>query len=513
MAEISAETRRQIGVLIDRAGVITHVIAGDAKGIVLPDLKRQRVGRQRFRSLRCIHTHFGDETLSQDDLTDLGVLRLDLMAAIEVREDGLPGKVQIAHLLPQNEGEQRWQFFRYPHASKVELNFQELMRSLEGEFARVEKAARNFKGAERAILIGLALDGIARTEESMDELKALAESSGIGVLDAIIQRRKSIDPKYIVGKGKLNEIIIRSLQLGADLLVFDHNLTAAQHRSISNATDLKIIDRTQLILDIFAQRAQSNDGKIQVELAQLKYLLPRLTEQDADLSRLTGGIGARGPGETKLEISRRRVRDRIKRLQRQVKTLMAERLLRRAKREKRGMPVISIIGYTNVGKSTLLNALTESNVRVEDRLFSTLDPTSRRLRFPMEREVIVTDTVGFIRDLPRDLISAFHATLEELRGADLLLHLADMSSPQLGNEIEAVEKVLAQLNLDCIPRLLVLNKKDKVPLEVAHNISHRYNAIAISALERSTLVELTAAIERQIWSMASGPTARSIATT
>ena len=257
-------------------------------------------------------------------------------------------------------------------------------------------------------------------QNTLGELKELAESCGVEVFDAITQHRQEIDPKYLMGKGKLSDVVIRALQIGANLLIFDHELTPAQVRSITDFTELKVIDRTQVILDIFAQRAHSRDGKIQVELAQLKYLLPRLIEKNTAMSRLTGGIGGTGPGETKLEINRRRVRDKIHRLEEGLKNIQKGRNTRRSSRERAGLPVVSIVGYTNAGKSTLLNALTNSNVLVEDRLFATLDPKSSRLRFPRDTEAVITDTVGFIRNLPKELFAAFRATLEELHEADVL---------------------------------------------------------------------------------------------
>jgi GTP-binding protein HflX len=283
------------------------------------------------------------------------------------------------------------------------------------------------------------------------------------VLDEIIQRRTAIDPRTLLGKGKLEDLLVRALQLGADLIVFDRELSPAQVRSLSEATDLKVIDRAQLILDIFAQRAQSREGKIQVELAQLKYLLPRLVAgHDSAFSRLAGGIGGRGPGETKLETDRRRVRDRISRLEKEIGVQRQRRQERRKERMRREFPVISIAGYTNAGKSTLLNALTQSKVHAEQRMFATLDPTSRRLRLPHEQEIIINDTVGFIRDLPPDLIAAFRATLEEIGSSDLLLHLVDASNPRWMQQLESVERILGELELGQIPRVVVFNKSDLV---------------------------------------------------
>jgi GTP-binding protein HflX len=278
-------------------------------------------------------------------------------------------------------------------------------------------------------------------KESLEELRDLAVSSGVEVTDAVVQRLKKADTRFLIGKGKLSELALRCLQTGSTLLVFDHELTPAQVRSLTDATELKIIDRSQLILDIFARRAVTREGKIQVELAQLKYLLPRLATKNTAMSRLTGGIGGRGPGETKLEINRRRVRERITRLNRELEQVRQQREDRRRLRNTRGLPVISIVGYTNAGKSTLLNSLTRSHVAVEDRLFATLDPSGRRLRFPRERDVIITDTVGFIRDLPEDLMEAFAATLEELHDADLLLHVADASSARMDDQIKTVEGI------------------------------------------------------------------------
>jgi GTP-binding protein HflX len=288
-------------------------------------------------------------------------------------------------------------------------------------------------------------------------------------------------------------------EVGADVVVFNNDLSPGQGRNLEEALGRKVVDRTQLILDIFAQRAQSADGKLQVELAQLKYLYPRLVGRDDSLSRLAGGIGGRGPGETKLEIDRRRVRDRITALERRIDALGADRHLRRKQRNARGLPVLSIVGYTNAGKSTLLNALTDSRVLAEDKLFATLDPTSRRLRFPRDREVIVTDTVGFIRDLPPDLVTAFRATLEELGDADLLLQVVDASDPRHDEQIEAVEAILRDLGLAGKPRVLVMNKVDRLPAGEGAAIAHRRDAVAISAATREGLPELLHACDRLLF--------------
>jgi GTP-binding protein HflX len=319
------------------------------------------------------------------------------------------------------------------------------------------------------------------------------------VIDATLQYRREPDPRYLIGKGKLEDILLRSMQLMADIIVFDANLSPSQARHIAEVTSLKILDRTQLILDIFAQRAQSADGKLQVELAQLKYLYPRLVGRDDSLSRLAGGIGGRGPGETKLEIDRRRVRDRITALERRIEALSSNRQVRRKQRNERGLPIVSIVGYTNAGKSTLLNALTDSKVLAENVLFATLDPTSRRLRFPTEREVIITDTVGFIRDLPEDLVTAFRATLEELGDADLLLHVVDAADPRHDVQVKAVEEILKDLGLHEKERLLVFNKKDRLPPGEADRLAHQGGGVAVSAASRDGLAELLHRCDRLLW--------------
>jgi GTP-binding protein HflX len=302
-----------------------------------------------------------------------------------------------------------------------------------------------------------------------------------------------------MGEGKIKEVIIRALQQGATLLVFDQNLSPAQVRSISAITEIKVVDRAQLILDIFARRAHTLDGKVQVELAQLKYIFPRLVGKGTAFSRLMGGIGGRGPGETKLEIDRRRIRDRIAHLEGQLKSLAKGRLQRRQRRIRAEVPIVSIVGYTNAGKSTLLNTLTQSAVFTEDLLFATLDTSTRRLRFPREREVIITDTVGFIRQLPKSLLGAFRATLEELEDADLLLHVVDLSNPRLEEHIRAVERILQELEFDRIPRLLVFNKIDLVAQEEVRALCRRFNAISVSARDRRTFGPLLAELERRFW--------------
>ncbi|CAN5513194.1 GTPase HflX [soil metagenome] len=497
IAELSHEIRRQIGVLIDRKGHIEHVMVGDNRGIELPDFKRIRVATGRFRGLRCVHTHLRGEDLTQDDLTDLALLRLDLMAAIDVdRETALPGLIRVAHLLPMHAGElqqmnwsEAYAFLEPRIPSQLDLDFLALINSLEDEMARNRRVSHRAEIRERTILVGVTTGAISDAEESMAELSELATSAGVVVQDKIIQRRQAIDPRTVLGRGKLDELLIRTLQLGADMLVFDRELAPAQVKSLSEATDLKIIDRPQLILDIFAQRAQSREGKIQVELAQLKYLLPRLiTGQDSAFSRLAGGIGGRGPGETKLETDRRRVRDRIHRLEREIEAQRQRRQERRKGRTRNGLPIVSIVGYTNAGKSTLLNTLTASNVRAEQRMFATLDPTSRRLRLPREQELIINDTVGFIRDLPPDLLSAFRATLEEISESRLLIHLVDASNPRFVQQMESVERILRQLQLAEIPTVLALNRADLVD---AHTMQAVFRQVTQDGMRDAVVISAT----------------------
>ncbi|HVP61836.1 MAG TPA: GTPase HflX [Myxococcaceae bacterium] len=499
LTELSLQTNRQVGVLLNRKGEVEQVVVGNAHKLELPDIGRARAGQVRLRGLRLVHTHLKSEPLTRDDLTDLALLRLDLVAAVGVRSDGLPGVLHFGYLVPANGDGSYWRTETLPSVHGPQPDLAATLTALEDELAQ-GTAARTVSGRERAMLVGVALDGQrGRAEASLAELRELARTAGVEVLDSVLQMRREPDPRYLIGRGKLEELNLRSMQLGADLLVFDRDLNPSQSRHIAEETALKVLDRTQLILDIFAQRAQSADGKLQVELAQLKYLLPRLARSDDSLSRLAGGIGGRGPGETKLEIDRRRVRDRIAHLERRIEHLSRERQVRRGRRERRELPVISIVGYTNAGKSTLLNALTHSEVLAEDKLFATLDPTSRRLRFPQEREVIITDTVGFIRDLPPDLVNAFRATLEELDDASLLLHVVDASDPAHDAQVEAVEQILETLGLLPKPRILVWNKADRIDPALAETLVRTRGGVAISAATGQGLEALLHKADRTLF--------------
>ncbi|MBW1876801.1 MAG: GTPase HflX [Deltaproteobacteria bacterium] len=498
LTELSKETGRRIGLLLDRRGCVDKVVVGDAHRVFLPELGARRAGASRFRGVRLIHTSLRPTGLSEDDLTDLALLQLDAVVTIHVRPEGLPGAVQYAYLLPPEASEEPWRVEDVPSVHEWSDDWLAFITDLESQFARSPKLKR-VEGTQGAILVGITLRNPHEAHRSLQELERLADTAGLRILDRELQNRDKLDGRTCIGKGKLQELIIRSMHLGAEVLVFDRELSPSQLRNIAELTDLAVLDRTQLILDIFAQHAKSREGKLQVELAQLRYRMPRLAIMPTAMSRLTGGIGSRGPGETKLEINRRRAQGRVTRLERELKTLGKNRALRRKRRQKAGLPVVSIVGYTNAGKSTLLNSLTHSEVVVEDKLFATLDPTTRRFRFPEEREIIVTDTVGFIHHLPDTLIRAFKATLEELEEADLLLHILDASDEGAHRQMRAVNTILHDLGLDDRPVQLVWNKADATDPLRLRELLDQYGGLPISALYREGFDRLLDRLERLLF--------------
>lgn len=503
LCEVSHSTGRQVGVLVDRSGRVTHVIVGDSSKLWLPDVGRFRGGEGRLRGLRLIHTHLANEPLSRDDLVDLTRLRLDLIAAICVAPgEARPAWVYWGHCVPGDAegGEPPYRTFGPISAAHIDVNPAELVAGIEEELARARKARPVVAKDGRAILAHVCDKRNALSAaDSLHELKELARTAGVEVADSILQVRDRVDPKYVMGRGKLDEVVIRAMQLDVEVLIFDRDLSPAQAAAVARATDLKVLDRTQLILDIFAQRAQSRDGKLQVELAQMKYLLPRLGQKDDALSRLTGGIGGRGPGETKLEIGRRRARERITRLRKELKKLEKQRKQRRAKRGRSGVRSIAIVGYTNAGKSTLLNTLTGADVLAEDKLFATLDTRTRRARLPKGHEIVLSDTVGFIRDLPKDLFAAFRATFEEAQDADLLLHVVDGSDRAFSEHLSATEGLLTELDLDQVPRIVVVNKADQLDPRHAAMLAHDHDGVAVSATDPRTLRPLLHRLERTLF--------------
>jgi GTP-binding protein HflX len=502
------ETGRQVGALVHRSGQVDYVIVGDAGKLMLPDIGRLRAAEGRFRGLRLVHTHVRGEPLTRDDLVDLVRLRLDLIAAIQMNHVGEPRAMVYAHNVPAESPEDLpYREVGPIPMGQVHVHVGQLMADLEAEFARRGKARAVRAKDGRAILVHVAdksnKGAIHAGEESLRELRELARTAGVEVVDVVLQARDHVDPKFVLGRGKLDDVVLRAMQLDAETLIMDRELSPAQATAIAKVSDLKVIDRTQLILDIFAQRAESADGKLQVELAQLKYSLPRLAQKDDSLSRLTGGIGGRGPGETKLEIGRRRAKERVSHLEAQLKQLAKRREQRRRKRSREEIPTVAIVGYTNAGKSTLLNTLTGAEVLAEDKLFATLDTRSRTLRVGWagygDRDVVLTDTVGFIRDLPKDLFSAFRATFEEAADADLLLHVVDASDPAREDHIRTTEELLEELDLAGIPRLLVFNKVDRIePLEGQILTRRHRGAILVSATDRESTRPLLAAIAERL---------------
>jgi len=499
LCELSHETGRQVGVTLDRGGRVRHVIVGNADQLFIPDLGRSRAGAGRFRGVRLVHTHLRDEPLTSDDLTDLVRLRLDLIAAIGVGRGGQPATLYHTHVLPDGNA--------LPYAAPTEttvhetgLDFTAFIEALEEEFSRRTVGVVETEGQTRAIAVHVDLPGDRIDPQvALRELNELANTAGVVIVDALVQTRRKADPKFVMGKGKLSELLLRTMQLDCELVIFDQSLNPNQVRALADATDVKVIDRAQLILDIFANRATSREGKLAVELAQLKYMLPRLAHKTTAYSKLMGGIGGRGPGETKLEVDRRRARDRINRIERQLQQTVVQRQTRRSRRNARRVPVVAVVGYTNAGKSTLFNQITQSDVLVEDKLFATLDVTTRRLRFPYDRELVITDTVGFIRDLPDDLVSAFKATLEEAEDADLLLHIVDIGDPRMQHQIDSVQRILGEMELLDKPRLMVFNKVDMLEPAVAQNICKLHGAFGVSALDRPTIRPLLDAMESRLW--------------
>jgi GTP-binding protein HflX len=429
-----------------------------------------------------------------------------MVAAICVSAEGDPRSIHYAHCIPvQEQGTLPYRSYGPIPYAKLDVNPQQLITGLEEEFARASRTRRVTAKDGRAILLHVCEKAHASAAAtSLRELTELARTAGVEVADTVLQVRTRLDPKYVVGRGKLDDIIIAAMQLDADVLIVDRNLNAAQAAAIAAATDLKVIDRTQLILDIFAQHAQSQDGKLEVELAQTRYLLPRLGTRDDSLSRLTGGIGGRGPGETKLEIGKRRARERVAYLEGRLRELEKRRDQQRKRRDQGGVPLVAIVGYTNAGKSTLLNALTGSEVLVENKLFATLDTRSRRMQIDIGQEIVLTDTVGFIRDLPRELYSAFKATFEEASAADLLLHVVDAADPAHEEQIETTVELLRELDLLAVPRLLVLNKADMLDPVEAENIAHRHGGVAVSATQRDSVRALIARIRTLLYPNATG---------
>lgn len=507
MARITSLIHREINVFLDRKGKVLTVVVGDNHTVTLPDLQGRR-GSGRLSGIRCIHTHpAGNPQLSGVDMSALRNNKYDVMAAIGVNEEAPETSVlNFAVLTGRNSnGQYAVQEFGSLKPSDLEnLFLPNIISSAEKLLAPVDDDKTLEQRPEWAMLISLDYgksDTLWTQKDSLEELRQLAETAGAVVKAKFFQKRPKPDPGYFIGRGKVQELALFAQQEDIDVCIFDEELSPAQQRNLEQALGIKVLDRTALILDIFAQRARTNEGKLQVELAQMQYTLPRIMGQGLSLSRLGGGIGTRGPGETKLETDRRTIRDRIAYIKDSIDKMQNVRKLHRAKRNKNQIPSISLVGYTNAGKSTLLNVLTRSEVYAQDQLFATLDPTTRQLRLPDKRQAILTDTVGFIQCLPHQLVAAFKSTLEETLDADLLLHIVDVSHPLYKEQSEAVYKVLAEIGAQDKPVLCVYNKIDKLGPEssgLLEQLQHRQDTICISAKQQIGLEELLTAITNHL---------------
>lgn len=500
LAAISNDIHQPVCSYLNRRGQVIRVGVGTPHQTQIPPLELPRYGAERLCGIRCVATTLKPEAPRESSLTAMALQRLDALVVLtltgegfERRGGGATGYVRsayLAHLIPHPE--LPWTLS--PALSLEQLDSQDflaLVDGLETEFRQAIAQQTEAKG-DRVLLVGLMIqqDTVLRFQEGLEELAMLVDSAGGTVLETLRQKRTQPHPQTVVGQGKVQEIALRAQTLGVNLIVFDRDLSPAQVRNLETQIGIRICDRTEVILDIFAQHAQSQAGKLQVELAQLEYQLPRLSGRGQAMSRLGGGIGTRGPGETKLETERRGIQRRLSRLQKEVNQLQAHRSRMRQRRQHQGVPAVAVVGYTNVGKSTLLNALTNAEVYTADQLFATLDPTTRRLTLTdpsshNPQPLLLIDTVGFIHELPPPLVDAFRATLEEVTEAEALLHVVDLSHPAWEHHIQSVMEILTTMPVTPGPVLIAFNKIDQVDGQTLERAKEEFpQAVFISACDR-----------------------------
>ena len=510
LADITEYINREISVYITRSGQIIEIAVGDNSTVELPSFSGRR-GAGRLSGIRCIHTHpGGNPYLSGVDISALKNNKYDAMVAIGVvSPDFTKSELTFGLItgIDSNENYTAECYGPYSIEDAENINFVNTVSTIERILDKQTGTASLQVMSERAILIGMEWgrnDSLWTVDDSLEELKQLADTAGATVIKKFIQKRPKPDPAFFIGRGKVQELALYAQQENIDLCIFDDELSPAQQRNIESVMGIRILDRTALILDIFAQRARTNEGKLQVELAQLQYTLPRIMGKGLMLSRLGGGIGTRGPGETKLEVDRRRIRDRIAFIKEQIEKVKAVRSLHRSKRKKNNVFEVSLVGYTNAGKSTLLNTLTNSDIYAKDQLFATLDPTTRQLTLPNKQEIIITDTVGFIQRLPHQLIAAFRSTLEVVTEADLLVHVIDVSHELYKEQAAAVHEVLKEIGAETKPVITVYNKIDKLPPDskLADRLAQEEDTVCISAAKKLNLETLQQMIEKHLKSKA-----------
>jgi GTPase len=507
LAEISSAIGTPVSVYINRRGQVIRLGVGTPRQTQIPPLELPRYGAERLSGIRCITTQLKPEEPSEGSLTAMALQRLDALLILNItgsgfqkRGGGITGYIQdtyLAHLVPHPDV--NWNVSEPLSLETVtDEDFLDLVDGIEREYERTVNNQHLADDTDRVLMVGVKTDAVTsqRFVDGLEELIGLVETAGGEVLETVQQKRARPHPQTVVGEGKIQEIALTAQKVGANLIVFDCNLSPNQSRNLETQIGIRVVDRTEVILDIFAQRAQSAAGKLQVELAQLQYMLPRLTGRGLAMSRLGGGIGTRGPGETKLETERRSIQQRVYRLQHEVDQLQAHRSRLRQQRQHHDVPSVAIVGYTNAGKSTLLNTLTNAEVYIADKLFATLDPTTRRFNVPTNntgdvRQILLTDTVGFIHELPPPLMNAFRATLEEVTEADALIHLIDLSHPAWHSHIRSVMGILGEMPIAPGPSLIVFNKIDRVDSETLAQAEEEFpNAVFISAAERLSLETL-----------------------